>query len=978
MNLLKVTLLIILTAIGFGASAHEDDPNPNITPYNDAKEELAGFKIQYLKNHPAWQSFVSSNPAWGARFNRYTKLPHRAIGSPIQYGSPNQDLVTKSIEFINSNFAAFGIPTENLIPTRNFNDGKYINVDFTQSHNGLEVLWSNARVRYSQNKEIVMFGLDLHTKIPAKLNSSISAQQAKQFAESALVSTVVKSNVAADKKIIPIPVNGQYEYHIVYEVTTETQNTETMPGHYLSYVDAETGKIWYRDNKVRQIGFTVNADLYPSNLFAPSQLLELKHLRITDGSNTYYTDANGSVTLPGATFNGTIHLDGRYCDIVTGQNGTVSPSVTPSGILDNSIYTFLPGANNAVPQIQHFSTYYHVNLIHDYMKSKLPLFTTMDNPLTTRIDRTDGTCNAFYNGSSINFYTTAGGCNAFSLINTVVYHEYAHGITNVFYNSQGSNFQNGGMGEGYSDLWSMFITNDPIVGRGRAIGSPTSFVRRYDVNPKVYPQDLVGQVHADGEIIAGAWWATYNYWGDLDSVSSLFAQSHYGLATGPNGTEGEVYFDILIDALQYDDTDNNIVNGTPHFNFIVKGFADHGIYLLNNIEVEHGDLLNQNSGAPINVHAEVKADFSPFVGDINIVYREAGSTQTSKVLMTKNNLEYDVVFPSQTPGKIYEYYFEVSDNLNSYAVDFPKNVNFTTITPFERNLPYYVLIGYKVVYQELFNNATAPNGWAIGNNAGDNAIRGQWDFGVPIPSFQDPSDSSTVVQPYADYNGDGQCLFTGNASTPTASVGQEDVDGGKTTVISAPIDISGYTQPVLGYSRWFTNSQGDNPRKDRWDTEISFNGGTTWFPMERTFQPDVSWRRYVVQLPQGLGGNLQIRFTASDVPQQGQGGSIIEAAVDAVEIYDLGETPLSTAQLHKLNCYIFPNPATSSLNIVLPQSGEASVELLSSVGQVLFNKNVVSSGTPINISLANLSNGIYYLRAYQNGKMSIQKFTVAK
>jgi hypothetical protein len=31
-------------------------------------------------------------------------------------------------------------------------------------------------------------------------------------------------------------------------------------------------------------------------------------------------------------------------------------------------------------------------------------------------------------------------------------------------------------------------------------------VRRYDENIKVYPQDLTGEVHDNGEIIAGAWW----------------------------------------------------------------------------------------------------------------------------------------------------------------------------------------------------------------------------------------------------------------------------------------------------------------------------------------------------------------------------------------------------------------------------------------------------------------------------------------
>ncbi len=972
MRILKSVLLLVLTTLSTQLFAHGDEHvNEIITPYNDAKEALSGYKIQHLKKHAAWQSFVSKHSDWGARFNRYTKLPHRAFGTPFSYGSSQQDLVAKSLDFINTEFAEFQIPTHNLISTRNYNDGKYINVDFKQMHQGMEILWSNVMVRYAQNGDIVLFGLDAHRNISDALPISLTANQAQQKAEDALTTTVLNSTVSADKKVIPVPVEGVYEYHVVYEVITNTQDTKDMPGKYLSYVDAETGKVWYRDNDVKQIGFTVNADLYPTNLYNPSQLLELQHLRIESGANTYYTDATGNVTIPGTTFGGTIHLDGRYCDIVTSQNGTVSPSIMPTAVMNNGVYTFPPSAPE--PQIQHFTTYHHVNVVHDYMKSKIPLFTAMDNPLTTRIDRTDGSCNAFYNGNSINFYTTNSGCNALSLVNTVIYHEYGHGISRVFYNDQGSNFSNGGMGEGYSDVWATFINNGPIVGEG--FSSANTNIRRYDINPKVYPQDIQGQVHADGEIIAGAWWDTYQYWGSLDSISALFAQSHYGLATGPNGTEGEVYFDILIDALQYDDNDNNIANGTPHFNFIVKGFADHGIYLLNNTELEHPELGYQNSGIALNIHADVLTDFSPFVGDVTLKYRPRSGGTLQSLLMTKNNLAYDVTFPSQTAGEIYEYYFDVGDNLNSYTVAFPKNSEFTT-NFFQRNLPYYIMIGYTPKYQELFDAGAAPAGWTIGNVAGDGAIRGVWEHGTPVGSFEDPNDSATVVQTFNDANGGGGCLVTGNASNANASIGTADVDAGMTTVLSPVIDISSYTTPVLGYSRWFSNSQGTNPREDVWTVQITYNGGANWYFLDRTFEPDVSWRWQVVPLIQNTGGQIQVRFIAEDDPTAGNGGSLVEAAVDAFEIFDIGETPLATTDLSKLSFQLFPNPATKSVNVVLPEGKEASIEILSSVGQVL-SLQKTDSQKLVQVETSFLSAGIYYVRVYQDSKMSIKKLTIA-
>jgi hypothetical protein len=973
MRILKTLLLLLFSTLSLQLLAHEhSDKNENITPYNDAIEATRSFKIQYLKKEAVWQNFIAQHSDWGARFNRYTKLPHRAFGTPFAYGSAGQDLVAKSLNFINDEFGEYGIPTDNLISTRNFNDGKYINVDFKQIHQGMEILWSNVIVRYSQNEEIVLFGFDAHRNVPQNLPVVLSANQAKQKAEDHLVTPIINSTVSAEKKIIPVPVEGNYEYHVVYEVTTNTQDTKEMPGIYLSYVDAETGKVWYRDNEVKQIGFNVNAYLYPTNLYNPSQILELQYLRIESNNNTYYTDVNGMATIPGTTFGGTMHLDGRYCDIVTTQNGTVSPSISPSGIVNNGSYTF--PTNSPQPLIQHFTAYHHVNVVHDFMKEKIPLFTAMDNPLTTRIDRTDGSCNAFYNGTSINFYETVNGCNALSLVNTVIYHEYGHGISRQFYNSQGSNFSNGGMGEGYSDIWAFFINNGPIIGQG--FSSSNTNIRRYDINPKVYPQDLVGQVHADGEIIAGAWWDTYQDWGSLDSVSALFGQSHYGLANGPNGTEGEVYFDILIDALQYDDTDNNIGNGTPHFNSIVKGFAAHGIYLLNNTEILHSAVGYTNSGSSINMQAEVLSDFSPFVGDLNMVYRPRTGGATTNVLMNKNNLLYDVIFPSQTAGDVYEYIFELSDNTNSYTVPSPKNADFG-IQFFQRNLPYYLMIGYTPVYKELFDDIAQPTGWTIGNAPGDAAIRGVWEHGAPVPSFQDPNDSATIVQTYRDANMGGRCLVTANASNPNASIGTADVDAGKTTVISPVIDISSYNTPFLSYSRWFSNSQGTNPREDEWRVEITYNGGSSWNFIDRTFEPDVSWRWQVVPLFKSNGSQIQVRFIAEDDPQAGNGGSLVEAAMDAFVILDLGETPTSTTDIDKLRFQIFPNPASKSVNVLLPSSKEASVEILSSIGSVL-DINKFNGQKQVEVSTSNLASGLYYVRVYQAGKMNIQKLTITK
>ena len=69
-------------------------------------------------------------------------------------------------------------------------------------------------------------------------------------------------------------------------------------------------------------------------------------------------------------------------------------------------------------------------------------------------------------------------------------------------------------------------------------------IRRYDMDPKVYPEDLVGEVHADGEIIAGAWYDTHLLMGgDWDATLALVCGCllrGYRLLH-PDGNEGQAF-----------------------------------------------------------------------------------------------------------------------------------------------------------------------------------------------------------------------------------------------------------------------------------------------------------------------------------------------------------------------------------------------------------------------------------------------------
>ncbi|MFM2193318.1 MAG: hypothetical protein RLZZ118_2275 [Bacteroidota bacterium] len=975
-NIKKITAIVVF---GFGlvhASAQDlktERVNPNITPYHDAADAINGFNGIRFNKASAWKNFTTQYPSWGCKFNAYTGLPHRALGNPIVYGGG--DVVSIAKQFLTVALADYQIPVNELELTANKNDGKYINVNFTQNHSGYKVAFSRVTVRFTKDKKIVMFGVDAYNNIPS-LTATISGNQAAQFAKNALTTPIVNATVEPALQIIPIPNNGEMSYKLAYVAHVTTNDTKEMNGDYLTYVDANTGEILYRQNKVVNIGSTIQGYILAKNNWSPKQSLALQNIEVKQGATTYTANVNGEVVLPNAG-SATVTLQGLWSKVVDGANGTTAPSFSAIFNGGDTIIFDTTAASTLTTKV---NAYHHVNIVHDFMKSKLPSFTTLDYQFLTRVDRTDGTCNAFYNGTSINFYDVGGGCNPTATLADVVYHEYGHGISDKYWTANGSSFDNGAMGEGYSDMWAMSILTTGVIGPGFFTNSAVTGIREYVTSTKVYPKDIVGEVHADGEIIAGAWYDTYVNWGDMDSTSTLFANSMAGLATGPDGTEGQVYHDILIDALSYDDDDANINNGTPHFVQIVSAFAKHGIYLLSDAGITHVPNANNiTANASTNIDANVTVSFPAFLGDVKMYYRlkKSGTPATidSVNLTISGSNNYTTVFPGKPDGDIYEYYFVVYDNLpnatpSAYA---PVSPVFTTSLT-QRNIPYYIIFGMQPLIKENFE--TGAPGWDI-TLPTDNATGGKWVVAAPLGS----KTNGVLVQTDKDHtSGSGKCAVTANASTATSQPGSADVDGGRTSIQSPVFDLSGMKNPVVSYWRWFTNSQSaNNPRKDIWRVYISDNGGTSYsLYADRTYQPDVDWRRQLVRLKDVKTNinlaNIRFLFIAIDSAASSAAGTWVEAAVDDFEIFDMAY-PAGITEM-SIDADVYPNPAENIVNVDLGNMVSlVNISLIDATGKEVYH-HTANQTNHVTIPTSQIANGIYFLKLQAGNQKNAYRISV--
>lgn len=169
-------------------------------------------------------------------------------------------------------------------------------------------------------------------------------------------------------------------------------------------------------------------------------------------------------------------------------------------------------------------------------------------------------------------------------------------------------------------------------------------------------------------------------------------------------------------------------------------------------------------------------------------------------------------------------------------------------------------------------------GWTTGV-VGDTASSGAWNWANPSGT----TSSSVQVQP-ENTNSGSLCYFTG-ASGPGAAVGDADVDGGFTTLVSPTINCSGYADAVISYARWYTNSSGANPNQDTFRIDVSVDGGNNWVRGE-TVGPTGTGPGWVMSgfklLDLGLTPTSQVvlRFIADDA----EPGSIVEAAIDDVTV----------------------------------------------------------------------------------------------
>jgi Zn-dependent metalloprotease len=265
--------------------------------------------------------------------------------------------------------------------------------------------------------------------------------------------------------------------------------TDTEAGTVESIVDATSGAVLRSDLLVKEANGA-------GQVFDPNAVVTLQNESLVDNNDKDYATLAGAYrTVTLTQLNAGRKLSGSYAN-----------NVSANAVTSNTL-TFI--YNRAQRGFEQVMGYYQITRAQEYIHELG--FTDVNNE--PQKYRTTGLKddNSFYDPSTDRITFGTGGVDDAEDAE-VIWHEYGHAIQDDQVPDFGTTLESGSIGEGFGDYWA-FTMSVPVSPNTSTTPlaciadwdsvSYTSDVphclRRVD-GTKVYPADVEGEVHADGEI----------------------------------------------------------------------------------------------------------------------------------------------------------------------------------------------------------------------------------------------------------------------------------------------------------------------------------------------------------------------------------------------------------------------------------------------------------------------------------------------
>ncbi|MBU3682790.1 MAG: hypothetical protein FGM39_01985 [Phycisphaerales bacterium] len=644
-------------------------------------------------------------------------------------------------------------------------------------------------------------------------------------------------------------------------------------------VDAETGAILHQESMIRHadLSVTVRGQATQGNRAAecdPESATPLPYARVNVGGTNYFAGADGTVGVTGVAgpVSVTSRTEGRWF-AMSDALGPVSELTTTSsgGPVD-----FVHSAANADQGLRaQVNAYLHSNIVRDLVVRASPGFPTIPNQQSFQINvQVSGTCNAFYDGSSINFYPSGGGCNNTSF-STVVHHEYGHHVVNRAGSGQGA------YGEGFGDVMGVLVTDESALGVG--FQTCAGGIRNASNNCQYLASGCSScgsAIHACGQLLSGCVWDMRNNF--RAAFPTTYREMVEDLAVNSallHGAVTTITPAITTHFLTLDDDNANLADGTPNYALINNAFTLHGMPgpAVTALRFDFPEGLPATA-RPTGGTA-VRFTVSPVADQLNpqsvrmLVRTQGAGTFTVTTPVQVAASTFEGTLPAGTCGTRVDYYVFAQSSSGTGVTSPPGAPNAVHVA----NLAWA-----SSETQVVSSDFEASNeAWTVGAT-GDNATAGLWTRVNPVGT----ASGSIPAQPEDDRTpAPGvNCWITGQG-TVGGAIGAADVDGGTTTLVSPNFVVTGLADPRFSYWRWYSNEAGAAPNADSMPIELSVDGGATWVQVEDVTENARAWvfRSHRVADFVTPTNQLRLRFRARDLAS----GSVVEAGVDDVRVWGL-------------------------------------------------------------------------------------------
>ena len=289
------------------------------------------------------------------------------------------------------------------------------------------------------------------------------------------------------------------------------------------FIDAESGKLIRRRNLLRYVDGG-------GRVFNPSPVVALKDPSLRDqddSADAIPLGAYEDVVLLG--LDGSGFLDGTY----------VTTAPTPGRVREENLEFYYLRDQAGFEEVM---TYFHLDSVMRYLSgSGFGFVDGWQLPVNARFSGED---NSYYDPSDLSLQFGTGGVDDAEDAEVVI-HEFGHALQDRQVPGYGESHGAASMGEGFGDfLAAAFLSavsdgfHDTTVFDWDGSGSFGLSNRRVDTG-KRYPDDIVDQIHQDGEIWSAALWDIFSEIGRDESIR-LAVESHFLVSPRATFEEGAV------------------------------------------------------------------------------------------------------------------------------------------------------------------------------------------------------------------------------------------------------------------------------------------------------------------------------------------------------------------------------------------------------------------------------------------------------